>query len=491
MVNLTGSNVINIVVNATDNVSKTMDNIDDNINKSFSKIRANIGKLGAGLTGLGVAGALGINNLTEVAKESVGVGSAFNNMFGKQAQKTLETLQDATKGTVSKLDLMKAANQAMLLGIDPDALPEMFRGALSAAQATGQPVSKAIEDITTGIGRQSKLILDNLGIMVSTEAANEAYAKSIGKVTSELTDEEKKIAFTNATMDALRANSERIGEVTDNVAIKTERANAQWDNAKQTLGEALAPAVIKVTELITSLIEKFNTLSPTTQKVIGFVLLGVTAFGLIVGPLLLLVSILPAVAAGFGMLATGVGAVTIAGAPLWAIILGIIAAISAVVLVVKNWDTIMEFFSKKLEVWKGRFENFKNVLLLVWESIKLGLGEMVNFVISGVENMVNKVVKAVNTIIKGINRMGDIIGITIPLFDELNLSKIKIDTDSIRENIATIQSKINIENTQSLTPQQSIAPNSNNVNIVMENVTTQDPNQLAEILQEQLSSQIN
>ena len=64
----------------------------------------------------------------------------------------LERLKEATRGTVSEIQLMTQANQALLLGIDPEALPTMFEGALSAAQATGRPVSSAIADITTGIG---------------------------------------------------------------------------------------------------------------------------------------------------------------------------------------------------------------------------------------------------------------------------------------------------------------------------------------------------
>lgn len=475
-----GGNAINIVINATDNVSKTLDDIDKKLGGTFDNMRKNIGKFGAGLTAFGAAGAFGISKLVDSTQESFGVGSAFNNMFGEEAPHALKTLQEATKGTVSDIELMKQANQALLLGIDPNALPEMFEGALAASQATGAPVSKAIADITTGIGRQSKLILDNLGILVSVEKANEDYAKSIGKVVSELTDEEKKMAFTSATMEALRINSERIGEVTDNVAIKTQQANAQWENAKVKLGESLAPAMIKLAELMTSLIEKFNTLSPTTQKWITYIGLAAVALSLIGGPLLILISIIPTIAAAIGVLTTGFGflagsltAVTIAGFPLWAIILAIIAAVTAVILVVKNWDKIMDWFGKKLQVAKEYFYKFRDGVLSVWTDIQNGMAKMVNAVIQGVENMVNKVIRAVNTIIRGINNVSDVVGISISEIGRLELSGFKLDTNATYTPLAGQTTSMG-----------------GGVNIVMENVTTQSPDELAEILQQQLSTQI-
>ena len=82
----------------------------------------------------------------------------------------LTKLQTATDGTVTSMELMKQANNAMLLGIvqSEEQMAEMFDIAQRLAAAVGKDAKFGIESLTTGIGRQSRLMLDNLGIIVST-----------------------------------------------------------------------------------------------------------------------------------------------------------------------------------------------------------------------------------------------------------------------------------------------------------------------------------
>ena len=99
----------------------------------------------------------------------------------------LSKLKQATDGTVSSMELMKQANNAMLLGIvdSEDQMAELFDMAQRLASAVGQDAAFGIESLTTGIGRQSRLMLDNLGIIVRTEDAYKAYATQIKKNVSE------------------------------------------------------------------------------------------------------------------------------------------------------------------------------------------------------------------------------------------------------------------------------------------------------------------
>jgi predicted phage gp36 major capsid-like protein len=80
-----------------------------------------------------------------------------------------------------------------------------------------------------GIGRQSRLILDNLGIMVDAEETNKRDAASIRKTADELTDAEKKIAFTE---EALRQLEAKVGDTT----LATETACASWRHLKTEIG---------------------------------------------------------------------------------------------------------------------------------------------------------------------------------------------------------------------------------------------------------------
>src|SRR5690606_17413735 len=98
--------------------------------------------------------------------------------------------------------LVKAANRSMLLGVADTAeeMSTLMQIAAERGQAMGISVTQAFDDIVTGLGRGSALILDNLGILVDAEEANRAYAETLGKTASALTDAEKKQALINAVL---------------------------------------------------------------------------------------------------------------------------------------------------------------------------------------------------------------------------------------------------------------------------------------------------
>ena len=145
-----------------------------------------------------------ISGSIELAGKSQGVTQAFNNM-GKAigfTDQSLGKLSQAVDGTVNSVDLMTQANNAMLLGIadSDEQMAELFDTAQRLAKAVGEDAKFGIDSLVTGMGRQSKLMLDNLGIIVDTNKAYEDHAKALGKSASQLTDAEKKTAFNNATL---------------------------------------------------------------------------------------------------------------------------------------------------------------------------------------------------------------------------------------------------------------------------------------------------
>lgn len=311
---IAGGATVAIVIKAVDEFSSV-----------FSKVDTKMAAVGTAITAVGVAGAVALGNLAFEAGKATGRIDAFNNMMGSEAPRALQELRDATKGTVSDIDIMTQANQALLLGIDPTALPSMFKGAFAAAQATGRPVANAIADITLGIGRQSRMMLDNLGIIVKQDEANEAYALTLGKLASELTEAERKTAFINATMDALAKNEERIGTIQDSLSISTQQMGAEWDNVKQSLGESLLPIMQRLLEIIKPIISYFS----EHKEVATFALAiaGVaTGLSLIIGPFLIIKAGLPALIAGFSAL----GATLLPFSLLMAGILGIALAVFGV-----------------------------------------------------------------------------------------------------------------------------------------------------------------
>ena len=116
-------------------------------------------------------GAQAIGKIREFVSESKnmaasadGITRAFN---GLDQPGLLQNLRAATKGTVSDLELMKAAVKAKDFQIPLEDLGKYLQFAQLKAQQTGESVEFLTESIVTGLGRQSVQILDNLGLSAS------------------------------------------------------------------------------------------------------------------------------------------------------------------------------------------------------------------------------------------------------------------------------------------------------------------------------------
>ena len=220
-------------------------------------------KAGGGLKSLGktaaVAGAAffgaraiigGLQQSIQLASKFQGVSRGFDNLAKSAgfSSEAFSKFQDATDGTIGSIDLMTQANNAMLLGItdSEDQMAEMFDVAQRLAQGLGKDTAFGIESLVTGLGRQSKLMLDNLGIMIDVDKANKDFAKSLNKSTSELTDQERKQAFVNTAMEEGRKLVEKMGEEQLTMASSMDQAKSAASDVGIELGQSLSPAVTKI-----------------------------------------------------------------------------------------------------------------------------------------------------------------------------------------------------------------------------------------------------
>ena len=176
------------------------------------------------------------------------ISRGFNNlrMSAGMSVETFDKLNVALDGTVSSIDLMKQANNAMLLGIfkTEDEMANMFDAAQRLAQVLGQDATFGIESLVTGLGRQSKLMLDNLGIVFSAERAYVDYANALKKNVGDLTESEKKQAFLNKAMQSANELVENAGDEYLGTSAKLGQLNTSFVNARIELGEALTPAIL-------------------------------------------------------------------------------------------------------------------------------------------------------------------------------------------------------------------------------------------------------
>lgn len=204
------------------------------------------GALGALGIGLGAAQLVrATSELTTLGAQAQQTSARFDQLatqVGTTGEKMTAALRQASAGTISDTNLQLAAMKANLLGVGSTAedLGPLLAIARDRAQQMGISTAFAFDSLVTGLGRGSRLILDNIGVIVKESEVNEAYAKSVGKSVSALTDMEKKQALINEVLrqgnDTLKATG---GAINSNVT-KMERYIAALDNLKAKIGGTFA-----------------------------------------------------------------------------------------------------------------------------------------------------------------------------------------------------------------------------------------------------------
>jgi hypothetical protein len=175
-------------------------------------------------------------------QERVAFGNIANS-YGANVDTIIAQLKRASDGTVDTMTLINKAGTAMMMGIAPDKISKLMEIARATSRMTGQSVVEAFSDISLAVGRQSKMILDNLGIIVQVGEANEKYAKVLGKTATQLTDVEKKQAFLNAALDAGKDLMERLGDDTKTTAEQFQTLEAQVKDVTTAVSRFMAQAL--------------------------------------------------------------------------------------------------------------------------------------------------------------------------------------------------------------------------------------------------------
>lgn len=194
---------------------------------------------------------------------------AFNSMaegMGADAEKVFERVRKLSGGLIDDNALIESMNKAISLGIPIEKLGDLMLIARAKSRDMGITTTQAFNDIATGIGRGSPLILDNLGLVMKVGTANEQMAASLGKTVQELTDKEKKMAILNATIDAGKEALSRhnLEVLTDKERMDSLGASAA--NLGIELGKLLKGPVSDVSSGLASIVKNINELIETNRK---------------------------------------------------------------------------------------------------------------------------------------------------------------------------------------------------------------------------------
>jgi hypothetical protein len=258
----------------------------DGIKKHRKAIGVGLSAIGAGITALGDAQAAAIEKVIAAQQNKTN--------FGDEAQR------DALMGLISVSGDYESAMAALPAVLDLAAGKGMDLGAASTL------VARAIGGETSALKRYGIEVEKGAG---STEVIAAIMAKFGGQA--------------EAAADPMVQLKNRVGDL------------------QQEFGKALMPALTTMAvllEKVTTKLIAFSTEHPQLTKVLMIVVAALGAVALVVGPLLLL---LPTMAASIGILSGAFGMLSLSMLPVTLAVVGIAAAITAGILIWKNWDTIV------------------------------------------------------------------------------------------------------------------------------------------------------
>ena len=170
----------------------------------------------------------------ELAKQGEGIRIAFERLGRGDI---LDGLREATHGTVTDLELMKAAVKFNDFRLPIEELGTMLAFAQQKAKDTGQSVDYMVDSIVTGLGRKSLMILDNLGLS----------AAEIKEKMAETGD------MTKAVGQIIREQMEKAGDYVETAADRAAQANVSLQNKMEELGRKFGPVQEASNQLWTSM----------------------------------------------------------------------------------------------------------------------------------------------------------------------------------------------------------------------------------------------
>jgi len=167
------SRVVEVIIRAKDMASGVIQKVTSGFDRNVRAISRTTKAVARDLTVFGaslVGAVVGLQKMAAQGSKVIGVKTTFAKVTGDEVA-ALQRLRQASAGTISDFDIMAAHNQAMALGSakSTEGFARMVEISRKLGKSLGVDAARALESLNTGIGRQSKLFLDNLGILIDVD----------------------------------------------------------------------------------------------------------------------------------------------------------------------------------------------------------------------------------------------------------------------------------------------------------------------------------
>jgi hypothetical protein len=351
-------------------------------NEVVINVKANTDKARSGLRGIG-------ESLTRVSR-TAGIAASAVGALGAVAIKSFVGAAMEQERAMKTL-----ASGIELTGVSFDSVKDKILATTAALQNKtnfgDEQQMKALALMVPILGDVDKAMLALPAVMDAASASGKSLETVSGTLTRALSGQVNQAVSIGMAFDKDATFGERLAQVLGSVGGAAEanvdpfqQLSNDLGDLKETIGAALIPILMPLVTKFREVFKTMQEMNPQFIKMVAIALAAVTAFGLIGGPILLLVSMLPAL----------IGGVTMLGGA-FALLLGPIGLVAAVIVAFGI-------------AWQRNMFGIRDITAVVWSSIR-------NFIAKSI----NSVVAKINFLIDGLNLVAGLFDKTIPPIEEM------------------------------------------------------------------------
>lgn len=342
----------------TEDYAKNLDGFGNKAKEAGNKLS------GVSAAAVGVAGAVAATvPATEEYRKIMASLESSSELAGYTAKET-EQIYRTLYGVLGD-DQTAATTTANLqaLGLTQQQLTEITNGTIGAWAKYGDsiPIDGLAESINETI--KTAAVTGTFADVLNWAGTSEdAFNEKLKACKSE--SERTNLVMQELANQGLMQAGQKWQENNKNL-VEGNRAQAEFQEATAELAETVAPIVTRITELVAGLLQKFNELPPSTQKIIGVIVI----LAAVIGPLL---SGIGSMTLGIGGLTKGFGGAAPVIKSLWGVLKAnpIMAIISLITMVVTGIVTLYNKCEWFRDGVNSIAKSIKNFFEGIWEALK-------------------------------------------------------------------------------------------------------------------------
>lgn len=251
---------LSLILNS-DKFNSQLQNVDGLANKASSKISTSLSKIGKA-----VAVAFSVTAITKFGKECLNVATETSNAWiglnsilvgqGKSFEKAKSFINDyISDGLVPLNNAVTAYKNLAARGYSSDQVEKTMLALKNAAtfgRQSAYTLGDAVQTASEGLKNENSILVDNAGVTKNVAKMWEDYAKSIGKSTNNLTQQEKIQAEVNGILEETKFQSNDAAIYTNTYSGKVAMLNQAFTNMKTAIGNVIQPIAKLLVPIITA-----------------------------------------------------------------------------------------------------------------------------------------------------------------------------------------------------------------------------------------------